>query len=271
MADGTTDAGAGQSEQTQPNGHTTPPQQTLKNYITADLSATGLFFLRMTTIGCSIVYFISTLGILGLVHAAYLNAMLSAFFTFSIRFFQRYKQANIHPFSKEMLNLLASEDSGHYMLYTFFYYNQHPLTIYLIPPFLYALMFSVNYSNGLLPFLPAGLRRVWGQLNDKIAGGQLEIRRFIAYTEIFLMAVVIWNAFIGYMFILAPFMHYQILKLRYQSLRNNSVALVFSDLRVACDTLARHPRCPPFISTIITKMVSFVSALAPQRPMRREA
>jgi hypothetical protein len=44
-------------------------------------------------------------------------------------------------------------------------------------------------------FLPAGLQRVWGQLNGKIAAGQLEIRRFIAYTEIFLMAVVIWNVF----------------------------------------------------------------------------
>lgn len=271
MADTNTDTSADQSEQSQPNGHTTPPQQSLISYIMADLSATGLFFLRMTTIGSSVVYFISTLGILGFIHAAYLNAMLSAFFTFSIRLFQRYKQANIHPFSKEMLALLTTEDSGHYMLYTFFYYNQYPLTIYLIPPFLYALMFSVNYTKGLLPFLPGGLQRVWGQLNEKIAGGQYEIRRFIAYTEIFLMAVVIWNVLIGYMFILAPFMYYHFLRLRYQSLRNNSVALVFSDLRVACDYLSRHPRCPAFAATIITKLVAFVSALAPQRPMRREA
>ena len=27
-----------------------------------------------------------------------------------------------------MLALLTTEDSGHYMLYTFFYYNQYPLT-----------------------------------------------------------------------------------------------------------------------------------------------
>ena len=33
--------------------------------------------------------------ILNMVHAAYLNAMLAAFFTFSIRLFQRYKQANV--------------------------------------------------------------------------------------------------------------------------------------------------------------------------------
>ena len=69
---------------------------------------------------------------------------------------------------------MSTEDSGHYMLYTFFYYNQHPLTsqshqcscpvlsitlttyhslsspVYLIPPFLYALLFSVTFSNGLL-------------------------------------------------------------------------------------------------------------------------
>ena len=94
MADNVSDTGAGQSEQseqTQPNGHTTAPQQTLRvrnerreregrrgrerekryvinifhllqSYIVADISATGLFFLRMTTIACSIIYFISTLG-----------------------------------------------------------------------------------------------------------------------------------------------------------------------------------------------------------------
>ena len=54
---------------------------------------------------------------------------------------------------------------------------------------------AVHLLLSFSQFLPAGLQRVWGQLNAKIAGGQLEIRRFIAYTEIFLMAVVIWNAF----------------------------------------------------------------------------
>ena len=29
-------------------------------------------------------------------------------------------------FSREMMALLGSEDSGHYMLYTFFFYNQYP-------------------------------------------------------------------------------------------------------------------------------------------------
>ena len=54
---------------------------------------------------------------------------------------------------------------------------------------------AVDLLLSFSQFLPAGLQRVWGQLNAKIAGGQSEIRRFIAYTEIFLMAVVIWNAF----------------------------------------------------------------------------
>ena len=38
----------------------------------------------------------------------------------------------IHLFSKDMLALLTTEDSGHYMLYTFYYYNQYPLTSQLV-------------------------------------------------------------------------------------------------------------------------------------------
>lgn len=34
----------------------------------------------------------------------------------------------INTFSKEMYLLASSEDSGHYMLYTLFYYNQLPLS-----------------------------------------------------------------------------------------------------------------------------------------------
>ena len=66
------------------------------------------------------------------------------------------------------------------------YFDRFAITVFPI---------AVDLLLSLSQFLPAGLQRVWGQLNAKIAGSQLEIRRFIAYTEIFLMAVVIWNAF----------------------------------------------------------------------------
>ena len=143
MAD-TTDTSSdqtSQSEQTQPNGRTAAPQQTLrvrggekerererereggrediKQFSsTAELCWSRLgcnwsllsahdhhwlficilhIYTRVTHCTCirGIINFFLGHRILGLVHAAYLNAMLSAFFTFSIRLFQRYKQANV--------------------------------------------------------------------------------------------------------------------------------------------------------------------------------
>ena len=35
--------------------------------------------------------------------------------------------------------------------------------------------------------------RVLSQVNKKVAATQVELKRFIAYTEIFLMLIVIWN------------------------------------------------------------------------------
>jgi hypothetical protein len=45
--------------------------------------------------------------------------------------------------------MLATEDSAHYMLYTFFFYNQVPTSIYLLPPLLYAIVFTHKYTDGM--------------------------------------------------------------------------------------------------------------------------
>jgi len=146
------------------------------SYIRSDVAATTLFSMRLVTAVCTILYVISTLGFLGhLLYQCYLNAMLTSFFTFTIRLHQRKKQQEISLFSRQMLDLMTTEDSGHYMLYSFFYYNQLPLTIYLIPPFLYAVLFSVNYTRGLLPFFPASVQRVLTDLNTRIATKQQDI------------------------------------------------------------------------------------------------
>lgn len=233
---------------------------------------TTLFVMRFCTILGTFIFLLSSLGLLtDMGHWAYTNAMITSFFTFSIRLYQRKLERQIYVFSKEMYQLMVMEDAGHYMLYTFFYYNQLPLSIYLIPPFLYAIMFSVKFTNGLIPFLPGFLQSGMQRLNSRIARGQVELRRFIAYTEIFLLLVVVWNVLSGYMFILAPFIQYQFIRLRYQSVRNNSVMLVFSELRQGAEFLSRHPQCPPVVSSTIQRAVAFVCSLAPTQPMRREA
>ena len=47
--------------------------------------------------------------------------------------------------------------------------------------------------------------------------------------------------------------------------------VVFSDLRMSADYAANHPKCPTLLSTIIRKMVTGISALAPTEQMHREA
>lgn len=245
---------------------------TLRGYVSRDMVASTLFAMRLCTIMSTFLFLLCSFGLLGeLGYQGYFNAMLTSFFTFSIRLYQRKQERQIYTFSKEMFVLLSTEDSGHYMLYTFFYYSQAPLSIYLIPPFFYAILFSVSYTNGLAPFLPVYIQNLLVKLNGRIARGQVELRRFIAYTEISLLLVVIWNALTGYMFFLAPLVHYKFVSLRYQSVRNNSVALSFSELRLGVEFLSRHPRCPPAVSNILIRGVAFVSGLAPTRQMRREA
>lgn len=248
--------------------------QTLVSYIRQDMVATTFFFLRMTTIIASLVFVLSTFGLLGggLLYSAYFNALMSAFFTFTMRLYQRKKQqTDLNLFSKRMLEFFVSEDSGHYMIYCFFYYNQPPHTLYLLPVFLYAVLSSVTYTNGLVPFLPSSMQRVVSRLNQYIASSQNGLKRFIAYTEVLLLLVVIANVFSGRMFFLSPLMQYQFIKLRYQSRRNPYVRVMFSDLRVGAEHVSRHPNCPAFLSNLIQASVSFVSRLAPTERMRREA
>lgn len=245
---------------------------TLKEYIKADIVASILFFLRLTTIVMAVLFVFATLGIFGgFAYGFYKNALLSSFITFNLRLYQRKVQQEISLFSKRMYDLIVTEDSGHYMLYTFFFYHQFPLSIYLLPPLFYAALFSVNYTTGLLPFLSGTFKSVVQRFNTYIAGHQQDIRRFIAYCEIFLTFVVITNAVTGHMFFLAPLLYYQFLKLRYQSRRNPSVRIVFADLRLAIDHFSQSSRCPAFLASSLRTVVHYVSKLAPAEQIRREA
>ena len=47
-------------------------------------------------------------------------------------------------------------------------------------------------------------------------------------------------------------------------------SVVFSDLRMSADYAANHPKCSTLLSTIIRKMVTDISALAPRERMLRD-
>lgn len=248
------------------------PRPTLWSYVSSDISSTALFTLRMGTIVSTLMFILSTLGFFGqLTHSAYLNAMMSAFLTFLLRLYRRKADNQVVLFSREMYILLTTEDSGHYMLYSFFFYNQVPVSIYLLPPLLYAIVFTHSYTEGLKQFLPSSIERLLTKLNLRIRDGQRDVFRFIAYTEIFIFLVVVWSVIWGSMFILAPLLYYYFLKSRYLSRRNPYVRTCFSELRFAAEQLSASPRCPSFLSSLTTTLISYVRRLAPVEQIPRQA
>ncbi|KAL5475356.1 hypothetical protein EMCRGX_G025157 [Ephydatia muelleri] len=186
------------------------------------------------------------------------------------RLYQRKNEAQVSLLSKQMLSLMVAEDSAHYVMYTFFLLNQRPVFLYLFPVCLYAILHIVTFTQGMAQFLPPSIQRVLTSANMKIGESQQGIKRAIACAEVLIMVVVILNAFSGAMFIFAPLVHYQFLKLRYMSKRNPYVKVIFSDLRLGAEGLARHPSCPAIISAVISKAISIISSLAPTEMVRRE-
>lgn len=242
--------------------------RTLKDYLMSDWIAIILFLLRITTIASSLFY---ALGIFGTdATGSYEMAMFTSLLTFLIRLYQRKNESQVKLLSKQMLSLMVVEDSAHYVMYSFFFLKQRPLSIYLFPVCLYAIMHLVTFTQGLVQFLPPTIQRVLISTNTKIAESQQGIKRAIACAEVLIMVVVILNALSGMMFIFAPLVHYHFLKLRYMSKRNPYVKVVFSDLRLGAEGLARHPSCPAILSTVISKVITIVSSLAPSEMIRRD-
>ncbi|CAI8021482.1 Transmembrane protein 33 [Geodia barretti] len=127
------------------------------------------------------------------------------------------------------------------------------------------------FPSPLPKYLPPTLQSLLQRLNERLRNGQRDVFRFIAYTEIFIFLVVLWNVIIGHMFFLAPLLYYFFLKSRYLSKRNHYIKICFSELRFAADQLSASPRCPSFISSLIAGLVSFISQLAPIQQIPQQA
>jgi hypothetical protein len=168
-------------------------------------------------------------------------------------------------FSRACLTLFTVEDSGHYVLYSLFFYN-HYIAMFILPVYFYSILFVVKFIKGMEQFLPGGLRNLCHKINTVISSKQADIHRFIAYCEILNILFLAWKIITGHIFITTLFVYYYFLKLRYTSRRNASVRTVFSEIHEAVVGGASHPNCPTFLSTIIHKVVGFVSRLNPMPP-----
>ncbi|XP_076330014.1 transmembrane protein 33-like [Tachypleus tridentatus] len=80
-------------------------------------------------------------------YSCYYKALLSNAATSALRLHQRLPNVQLN---REFLALLLMEDSCHYLFYSLIYLFSHPITLVLLPIFLFALLHSASYSITML-------------------------------------------------------------------------------------------------------------------------
>ncbi|GAB6028611.1 Transmembrane protein 33 [Chamberlinius hualienensis] len=191
---------------------------------------------------------------------SYQRALISNAATSALRLHQRLPRVQ---FNRQFLAILMLEDSCHYLFYSLIFMYSTPVTLALLPIFLFAVLHSASYSLTLLDQL--GQNSWWGAriLISLVEFQQKNILRLIAFTEIFLMPLMIFMIFMGRASLLVPFVYYRFLSMRYVSRRNPYARNVFHELRMVTELKINHPSCPAVIRNFAHKIIGFVIRLAP--------
>ncbi|XP_019857399.1 PREDICTED: transmembrane protein 33-like isoform X1 [Amphimedon queenslandica] len=236
----------------------------LMDHVKANRSKSLQFLLRIITLTCGLLFILS--GIIVSPYtgvSSYYYAFLSSLLTFGIQLNKRMTENQVSLVSRAFINLLVTEDSGHYVLYSFFFYNQYPNIIHLFPIVLYAFLGIARFMQEIHQLVSPSVASKLLVISRWASVNQSPVHRFIAYCEVFTFPIMLWEILAGHMFILAPLFYYNFLKMRYTSRRNGSVRMVFSELHTSACFIAAHRNCPTIISSVIYKMDSVISRLNP--------
>nr|CAD7401913.1 unnamed protein product [Timema poppensis] len=250
------------------NGEARIPDQprgweALKQHVIDHKVEVALWATRIFTILFTLGYFIP---IFGNPYNAYYKALMSNAATSALRLHQRIPRVT---FTREFLALLLLEDSCHYLFFSLIFLYVSPVTLVLLPVFLFGVLHSASYSLTLLDTL--GQNSWWGArlLISLVEFQSRNILRLVAFTEIFLMPFTIVLIFLGRAGLLTPFIYYHFLTLRYSSRRNPYTRNMFYELRLLTEGVAAKPSMPGFLRTILLSVVKFTSRLAPpQQPQQ---
>lgn len=183
------------------------------------------------------------------------NAAISA-----LRLHQR-----LPPFalSRDYFRHLVSEDSFHYLWFSIIFLYVSPITLAILPVFLFCLIHFASYSLTILDTL--GQNSWWGaRLSISLVEFQTRnILRLIAFAEIFLMPFVVIMIFLGKAGLFTPFMYYHFLTMRYSSRRNPYTKNMFTEIRQVAERIANNSKTPGFVKTAIGTGIQLVIRLAP--------
>ncbi|KAG0422371.1 hypothetical protein HPB47_001795, partial [Ixodes persulcatus] len=231
------------------------------NHISIHKIESLLWFTRMCTVVFTLLYIIPILG--ANPYTCYQRALISNAATSALRLHQRMPTIQL---SRMFLSQLLIEDSCHYLFFSLIFLFAQPMTLVLLPVFLFALLHSASFSLTLLDkfggrsgFLGTWLVLLLEHQNNNIL-------RLVAFTEIFLMPLTIFSLLSGRSSLVTPFVYYRFLSLRYASRRNPYSRTVFHELRLVTEYYASRPGCPAFLSRLLYKTIGLICQLSPPVP-----
>ncbi|KAA0188538.1 Transmembrane protein 33 [Fasciolopsis buskii] len=271
-----------------PTGDERPQNSGVVAHLLSSYVNTGLYFARIGTIFSCLAFlfspFFSGVDPAG-IEVWYRRALLASAATSALRLHQRLKSLNTSASSLAILEALLAEDSFHYLIYSMVFAFLPPISVCLMPVFLFAVLHVTSFTQVLLNVSaapvnaatgdgpnvtvnaaqPSYVRNLLQTAVTKINANDQPILRLIALNEIMLMVVCIFMALSGPRIIILPFLYYPFLKMRYNSRRNPHSRIAFQELRTSLTALARHPKCPGFASRMIDGLIGVVCRLGASR------
>ena len=253
---------ATESESTSPPNNGGQPQQTVLQFLGARKVASAMWMMRLYTLFLTVQYVIagSAPAMLHYFHRILLaNGVVCA-----LRLHQRVPN---FQFSRHHLALMMQEDSAHYLFYSMIFLTCAPMTIIILPVFIFALLHSCSYTRQVLDVVGPHSGRVIRRAINYVASNQMKLFRFVAMNEIMVLPMLIFQLFGGTPSIFAIFTYYKFLTLRYLSQRNPYSRQVFYELRMVLQQYAYTQSCPGFLKKVINKLVDVLTRLGPEPPI----
>jgi len=220
-----------------------------------------LWALRLATIFFSLCYAFPFFGGPGAMSAYFTKALAAGAATNALRLHQRLGGFR---FDRQFLATMLLEDSCHYLLYSIvFITSSSPVTMALLPVFLFAVLHWSNFTVQLLGATghnDSWLCRMVRSVTEQYTAMLLSL---IACVEIFVMPMLIILIFMGKASIFLPLIYYRFLTLRYMSQRNPNTRIAFTQLRQSIESTVHSPNCPAMIRSAAQWSIGMVCRLAP--------
>lgn len=232
---------------------------TVAQFLLANKVESAMWVSRLSTVVSSILFFIPLLGT-GQASAWFQRALLFSALTSALRLHQRLPHPSL---SRVFLSQALLEDSCHYLLYSLIFVNAQPITMSLLPVFLFSLLHATAHSFKVLNILGPGSMPLVRSFLTRVSAQQQNILKLVACNEIFLMPATLLMLFSGHCSLFLPFFYYRFLTLRYASRRNPYCRVLFSELRMAVESATANPSCPAVLRSASQRIIGFVSRLAP--------